>query len=180
MDAYKYEDNLESVRLRTRFLNESDFVPWADFFKDEEAIALFPAGFLVPGANHAKNWVERQLQRYKDNRYGMQALIDKTTGELVGQCGLLKQEVDGIKETEVGYHVIKKYWGKGYAPEAARLFINYAFRQRQAKSIISIIARNNQNSIRVAEKNGLYLDKSTIWNGMEVHIFRVDEGDFMM
>jgi RimJ/RimL family protein N-acetyltransferase len=83
------------------------------------------------------------------------------------------QEVDGVNEIEVGYHIFKKYWGLGYAPEAAKLFIDYAFQNELTDSVISIIDIRNIKSQRVAEKNGLKREKQTIWSGLEVHIYRI-------
>jgi RimJ/RimL family protein N-acetyltransferase len=100
-------------------------------------------------------------------------LIDKETNALIGQCGLLLQEVDGIRELEVGYHIIKKYWGKGYAPEAARLFLDFAVEHDLADSVISIIDIRNTKSMRVAEKNGLHRDKQTRWLDKDVFIYRI-------
>ncbi|CAN5544418.1 hypothetical protein BH23BAC1_BH23BAC1_35930 [soil metagenome] len=79
----------------------------------------------------------------------------QTDKEFIGKCGLLTQEVDGIKEIEVGYHIMKKYRRQGYAPEAAKLFFDYALRNYLTISMISIIDIRNIKSQRVAEKNGL-------------------------
>ncbi|GAB2799699.1 GNAT family N-acetyltransferase [Rhabdobacter roseus] len=169
-----YPDQLESPRLRTRFVTPADQVPWADFFKDPEAVALFPDAGSASYAERAERWIERQLTRYREGRFGMQVLLEKTTGAFVGQCGLLAQEVDGVAELEVGYHVFRKYWGQGYAPEAARLFIDLAFSRYLADSVISIIDVRNVNSQRVAEKNGLQREKQTRWSDLDVYIYRIE------
>jgi len=169
---YQYKDHLQSDRLITRFLKDEDAVQWSSFFQDKEATELFPAFLLKPGDDPAVHWISRQRDRYAGNRYGLQGLIEKTSGDLIGQCGLLLQEVDGIPELEVGYHIIKRYWGNGYAPEAARLFLDYALRVLQAPSVISIIDVRNVKSQRVAEKNGLKPEKQTQWNGLDVYIYR--------
>jgi len=171
---YIYQDNLESDRLQTRFLTAADIEAWSEFFKDKETIKLFRPALLIPGQNHAENWINGQIKRYADKRFGLQALIDKSTHEFIGQCGLLAQEIDGKTEIEVGYHVFKKYWGQGYAPEAARLFIDYAFANNITSSLVSIIDIRNNKSQRVAGKNGLKKDKETTWNGIQVYIYRIN------
>src|SRR4249919_3241675 len=113
---YFYKDQLKSERLITRFLTTDDVYPWADFFKDKEAFEFLPTHGLTEPEDIAGSWIERQLGRYANNKYGLQALIDRQTGEFIGQCGLILQEVDGQPEIEVGYHVFKKHWGKRYAP----------------------------------------------------------------
>lgn len=172
MEAYIYHDNLTSPRLKTRFLTTDDALAWTKFFEDKDAAAFIPDFGLTSSKARAEYWMKRQLARYAEQRYGLQALIDIETNEFIGQCGLLLQEVDGEKYIEVGYHIFKKYWGKGYAPEAARLFIDYAF-QKGITSVISIIDIHNVKSQRVAEKNKLSQMKQTKWSGMDVFIYQI-------
>lgn len=179
LPSYTYHDQLETGRLYTRFLTPEDAGVWTEFFKDKDALAYLPLhGFTKP-EELSENWLNRQLQRYRQQRYGLQALVHKKTGELIGQCGLLLQEVDGITETEVGYHILKKHRGCGYAPEAAERFIRYAFENKLSESVISIIHINNSNSQRVALKNGLEREKQTRWNNLDVWIYRIDKARWL-
>src|SRR4051812_17226729 len=98
MGSYKYEDNLETNRLLTRFLSKEDYLIWADFLGDKEATEFLPTFGFTSALDRAKYWVERQLTRYRENQFGLQALINKETTEFIGQCGLVKQEVDGEAE----------------------------------------------------------------------------------
>lgn len=177
MASYTYQDNLESTRLITRKLTKDDIITWSDFFKDKEAIEFFPTLGLPTNEDRAKEWIEKQLNRYAENRYGLQALIDKRSNVFIGMCGLLTQKVDRKIELEVGYHILKKYWGQGFAPEAARLFINYAFKNNLASSVISIIDKGNIKSQRVADKNSLIRERETIWSGFDVYIYRIRQAD---
>ncbi|MEX2592641.1 MAG: GNAT family N-acetyltransferase [Anditalea sp.] len=170
---YPYPDKLESDRLITRKLTENDISPWADFFSDKEAVQFFPDYGLTSNMERAKLWIDKQLKRYAEDGIGLQAIIDKRTNNFVGQCGLLKQEVDGLIEMEVGYHIFKEYWGQGFAPEAAKLFIDHAFQNNLTTSVISIIATGNTKSQRVADKNGLIREKQTKWSDLEVYIYRI-------
>lgn len=172
---YQYTDGLVSERLTTRFLTKDDVPAWEEFFTYPEAVELIPEPFFIPGANNAGPWIERQMKRYADQKYGMQALIEKATGSFIGMCGLMLQEVDGMQELEVGYHLIKRFWGKGYAPEAARLFINYVFNNNISPYVISIIDTRNARSAKVAEKNGLRISKTSSWNNMATNIYRIDK-----
>jgi len=85
--------------------------------------------------------------------------------------------VDGKKELEVGYHILREYWGRGYAPEAAQAFIKYGAENSDFDSIISIIHRENKNSIAVALKNGLKKEKETTWFDLPVSIYRINKDD---
>jgi RimJ/RimL family protein N-acetyltransferase len=178
MTNYIYEDQLATKRLTTRFLTSEYILPWSDFFRDKEAIEFMPAFDQATEEEKSGFWISRQLTRYAEKRFGLQALIDKTTNQFIGQCGLLLQEVDGAAETEVGYHIFKKYWGRGYAPEAAKLFMDFAFQNNLTDSIISIIDTKNFKSQRVAEKNGLQREKQTKWREFDVFIYRIHKKEW--
>ena len=172
---YTYQDGLQTERLVTRFLTHKDIPLWADFFKDKEAVEFISIFGNVTCEDLSEHWIKKQLQRYKENRYGLQALIDKRTGAFIGQCGLVIQEIDGTMDMEVGYHIFKKYWGQGFATEAARCFINYAFANNLALSVISIIDIGNKKSQRVADKNGLVKERQTRWAHHDVYIYRISK-----
>lgn len=144
MDNYQYKDQLESEHLITRFLTFNDITTWKTFFEDKEGLAFLPSFGMLSNEEASQSWVERQMKRYENNLFGLQLLIDKNTGNVIGQCGLLLQDVEGKKEIEVGYHILKQFRGNGFATEAAQLFIDYAFQNSLCKSIISIIAKNKR------------------------------------
>lgn len=171
--TYQYPDGLRTERLQTQFLRPEDKVQWTSFFESKKATTLFPDFGCTTPAENAEFWINTQLNRYTQGTLGLQSIIELKTGKIIGQAGLLLQEVDGVQELEVGYHIKEAYWGKGYAPEAAKLFIDHAFENQLAESIISIIDTRNDNSICVALKNGLKLEKTTVWKGLNVHIYRI-------
>jgi len=172
MKSYNYP-TLETQRLKTDYLTPADYNLWEAFLGDEETVQYFLPRGDMSLADFSKFWIDIQIQRYKDKRYGLQAIYSKATNELIGQCGLLTQIVDDQEELEVGYHIFKKHRGKGYAPEIAKRFIKFAFENNLAESIVSIIHKDNLKSQRVAEKNGLQKEKETIWKDLPVFIYRI-------
>src|SRR6478609_11110811 len=106
--AYLYHDELQTKRLITRFLTPEDILSWAQFFKDKEALEFLSTFGMDSCENMSKHWVERQLSRYNQNRFGLQALINKSTDGFIGQCGLINQEIDKKWEMEISYHIFKK------------------------------------------------------------------------
>jgi RimJ/RimL family protein N-acetyltransferase len=90
-------------------------------------------------------------------------MLLKDSGELIGDCGCVLQEVEGRNEIEVAYHVRRDLWGRGYATEAAHACMEYAFDQLGAKRVISMIRPENRQSRRVAEKNGMNCEKTIFW-----------------
>ncbi len=170
----KYTDGLETTRLITRFVVPEDAALWIEYFDDPVNCTFIPNTNMLPNEERAKEWIGYVLKRYAENRLGMQALIHKDTGELIGMCGLMIQEVSGSSETEVGYHLLRRHWGKGYASEAAQKFRDYGFENNMADSIVSIIHPLNFLSKNVAMRNGMSLsEKGGNWRGMEVDVFRI-------
>lgn len=157
-----YNDGLASERLTTRFLNENDILPWCAYFADPENCRFLSLPDVSSIEEKASIMVNYALTRYKNNTLGLQALITKDTNELIGMCGLLVQEVKGKKEIEVGYHLLKRFWGKGYAIEAAQMFRDYGFNNSDTAAIISIIHPLNEPSKKVARKNGMTLREQDV------------------
>jgi RimJ/RimL family protein N-acetyltransferase len=116
-------------------------------------------------------WIDRNRRRYVDAGHGLWAMVLKSNGELVGDCGLTRQAVDGTEEIEIGYHVRRDLWGQGYAPEAARACREYGFGRLGADRLISLIRPENLPSRRVAEKTGLSLWKEVVWRGSPHHVY---------
>lgn len=163
----------ETERLRFRMLLPNDFDTWIDLFK-KQGVGDFLGMANIPTAEEqCQKWFELTLNRYENDLGGMNVLMDRNTGELIGQCGLLVQKVDNIRELEIGYSILPKFWNQGYATEAARKCKEYAFQNNFTNSLISIIHINNIQSEKVARKNGMDLDKQTLFKEMQVNIFRI-------
>jgi ribosomal-protein-alanine N-acetyltransferase len=83
------------------------------------------------------------------------------------------QDVDGPAELEIGYHVHANYRNRGLATEAARAVRDYAFATLAVDHVISLIRPENLPSRRVAEKNGLTLDRTVFWRGYDHCVYRL-------
>ncbi|MGB5622335.1 MAG: GNAT family N-acetyltransferase, partial [Gammaproteobacteria bacterium] len=70
--------------------------------------------------------LHRSLEEYARVGHGFWAVILRSSGEFVGICGLLDQEIEGRREPEVGYHLIEIFHAQGIATEAARGVMDYA------------------------------------------------------
>lgn len=169
----RYEDQLKSARLTTRFVTMADAPEWVAYCSDPVATRFTALPGKTP-EEMATAVMEITLQRYADRRLGLQALLLKDTGTFIGKCGLLLQEVNGLPELEIGYHLLRKYWGNGYATEAAQLFRDYGFENRFADSIVSIIHPLNVPSQQVALRNGMELvDTNAAFRGHFYHLYRI-------
>jgi [ribosomal protein S5]-alanine N-acetyltransferase len=176
---YFYPDRLESKRLSTRFMTVDDIRPWISFFEDAEGTRYLHVGKGLQPEVRAVEWINATLKRYAENRYGLQALVEKDSGNFVGICGLLLQEINGTKEIEVGYHLLKEHRGKGYASEAAQMFRDYAFEKGITESVISIINPENWPSKNVAKRNGMQLSASNVpFRDHLYDVFRINKEEW--
>ncbi|MDE5422478.1 GNAT family N-acetyltransferase [Ancylomarina sp. DW003] len=173
-----YLDGSETKRLLIRKLEVSDIPIWESFFENNPFLPFLGLDLSLDIKAQSKDWIERQLWRYENNKYGHHALIDKQTNKFIGQCGLLTQEIDNKIETEIGYHIIPEYWGKGYATEAARKFRDYAFENNLCNSLVSIIDVRNIVSQKVAEKNGMKRTKQLKYFNLDVYIYRIEREEY--
>ncbi|MES2560176.1 MAG: GNAT family N-acetyltransferase [Bacteroidota bacterium] len=175
--TYKYSlEGQETERILFRKITEADFDDWLIFCKYPDSLTyIFSQEQLAveDPVERCKMWFARVFNRYEKGLGGMNALIDKRTNELVGQCGLLIQTIDDLEEMEIGYSLMPAHRGKGYAIEAAKKCKQFAFENNFRDSLISTIHIDNHASAKVAVANGMHLDKTTVSNGDPVNIYRI-------
>jgi RimJ/RimL family protein N-acetyltransferase len=162
---------LETPRLRLREFVSQDVDALALVLTDAATMRYDPVLF---DRARVEEWIARNRRRYAANGHGLWALILKSTGELIGDCGVTVQSVDDIDELEVGYHLRRDHWGQGYATEAAQACRDWAFQNRSADYVISLIRPENLPSRRVAERNGMTVWKEIIWRDLPHSVFRID------
>jgi RimJ/RimL family protein N-acetyltransferase len=162
---------LETPRLRLREFVSQDVDALALVLTDAGTMRYDPVLF---DRARVEDWIARNRRRYAANGHGLWALILKSTGELIGDCGVTVQSVDDIDELEVGYHLRRDHWGQGYATEAAQACRDWAFQNRSADYVISLIRPENLPSRRVAERNGMTVWKEIIWRDLPHSVFRID------
>ena len=119
--------NQETERLCFRRLEKNDFDAWFSFFEDKEILTYFGIDTSLSQQQLCENWFAKVFHRYENNLGGMNAMILKETGALVGQCGLLIQTIQGKDRLEVGYSLLPQYRGLGYGTEAAIKCKEFAF-----------------------------------------------------
>jgi ribosomal-protein-alanine N-acetyltransferase len=111
------------------------------------------------------DFINQCIQKAEKNQPSLLAIIDKKTNLLIGSCGFYPQKILGKQELELGYRLLKDYWGKGFATEAAIAVKTYASDKMGLKRLISLIEKENIASVRVAEKNGFILEKEMLYDG---------------
>lgn len=165
-------ENQETERLLFRNIQPADADQWIGFFTDSKTSLYWPETKGTP-EEECRKWYNKQFDRYQNDLGGMNAILEKSSGALIGHAGLLVQEVDGQQELEIAYSLLPKFWKKGYALEASQKCKTYAFENNFAESLISIISLPNVPSQNVALKNGMTLEKQTHYKNIPVYIFRI-------
>ena len=98
----------ESDRIRFRFISNADFDTWVEFYRDPNTSLHWKSKKEAPEIK-CKKWYEYQFYRYENDLGGMNALVDKSSGKLIGHCGLLVQTVDEKQELEIGYSLLPQF-----------------------------------------------------------------------
>ena len=168
----------ETERLQFRLLKREDFNTWLKLFQDEKVAEFLGFGKIPTPEEQCEEWFRLQEKRYANDLGGMNVLIEKETGNFIGQCGLLVQEVDKKKELEIGYSILPDFRNKGFASEAAQKCRDFAFQNDFSESLISLIHINNLSSQKVALKNGMTVSKQTVYKEMPVNIFRIFKNEW--
>src|ERR1700741_2491636 len=117
----------ETERLLFRLIDRSDFNHWLEFFKSPAAFEHWKAEVETPEIECEK-WYAKQFHRYENDLGGMNALIEKESGKLIGHAGVAVQTVDDVTELEIAYSMLPRFWNKGYASEAAMKCRDYGFK----------------------------------------------------
>lgn len=164
-------EGLTTERLVFRRPVMDDHVWWMEYINHAEAIRFMP--FTLGSVADAKGFIQRSLDRMAADGACLNVVSERVTDKPVGMIGLLTQEVDGIAELEVGYHLLPSAWGHGYATEAAITCKEFARRHRLSPSVISLIDPGNFKSQAVAKRNGMHFEKTTVHRGTPAMVFRV-------
>jgi RimJ/RimL family protein N-acetyltransferase len=113
---------------------------------------------------------------YESHGFGMCAMVWRPTGEMIGSAGL--QPLDGTDEIEVGYSMIKDYWGKGIGTEAARAWLDHGFREKALERIVAVAHTENSASRRIMEKLGMTYEKTEFHYDAECAFYAISKETF--
>jgi len=162
----------ETERLVLCKMTGEDIPNLMRMFRDSEVMRFYDHLFTE---EEAQGWLQKILSNYAAFGAGLWACYLKSTGEFVGQCGLhFRPNFDGRDEVEVGYMFCSAYWNRGLATEAALATMQYAREKLGIGRLISLIRPDNSASRKVAEKNGMVVEKRVEYKGIE-HLVYVSE-----
>jgi RimJ/RimL family protein N-acetyltransferase len=132
-------------RLAFRQMTPDDLDDMAALLGDPEVMRYYPQ---PRDRDEAARWIGWNQALYQQVGHGLWLVTLKDTGEFVGDCGLTPQEIEGVTDIEVGYHVRTELQGRGYVSEAAAACRDYARDALGTKRLIAIINPANTPSQR--------------------------------
>ena len=143
---------IETQRLILREFTFDDFDALHEILSDAQTMQHYPAPF---DEAQTRGWIAWNLENYEKYGFGLWAVVLKETGELIGDCGISRQNIDGQMLPEIGYHVHRKYWRRGFGKEAAGAVRDWAFEHTDYDVLYSYMKYTNVASYRTAMANGM-------------------------
>lgn len=159
----------DTKRLAFTEMAVDDLDDMAALLGDSDVMRYYPR---PKDRAEALSWIRWNQDLYQREGFGLWVIRLRETGEFVGDCGLTPQEVEGVVDVEVGYHVRGELQGHGYATEAATACRDHARDMLGVGRLIAIIHPDNVPSQRVAEKIGLRFERAaTSRSGQRVRVY---------
>ncbi|MFT7120496.1 MAG: RimJ/RimL family protein N-acetyltransferase [Neolewinella sp.] len=142
---------METKRLLLRPFQLQDSVEVFRLNANEEVMKYLPDDEVYTREDEAAMFLGKYLEMSKDWAYARWAVVRKEDNALLGWCGL-REQPDG--ETDLGFRFHHEYWGRGYATESGRAWVDYGFGEAGLERIVANAADENIGSQRVLVKLG--------------------------
>lgn len=154
---------LETPRLLLRPWRLSDTDTWNTLSKDVGYNCFtIPGIYLVKSDDEARMRIQQHIDAYEKHGVARFLVIDKISGEVLGQCGFNPFSLEGREVLELGYRYKLTAWGKGYATEAAREVLRHAFEVARLESVVAFAVPQNPASLKVIEKLGFVYQRDFV------------------
>lgn len=147
---------IETERLLLRQFRPEDLEDLQRILSDPTTMSFWPSPFSL---ERTSNWMSQNSQRYREHGFGRFAVILKENDELIGYCGIIRSEIDGQQENDLGYVIFYIYWNHGYATEAAAACVTFGFEKLNLCRICANMPSEHHASRRVSEKIGMSLER---------------------
>ncbi|MGB3636489.1 MAG: GNAT family N-acetyltransferase [Rivularia sp. (in: cyanobacteria)] len=165
-----------------RWIPEIDAEQAFEIYGDAEVMRFIGTGKTEASIETQRQSLEAAIERYKqsnNNTTGAWAIAEKQSAIVVGTI-LLKQLPDTKRQPtndyEVGWHLRKASWGKGYASEAGKEIINYGFNVLELPVIYAVVKPENHASVKVTQRLGMTPMGITnrYYDGVKLLLFKLD------
>lgn len=166
--------SITTTRLLLRPLRREDLGALGAILGDPIGMRFYPHPLSVA---ESLEWIERDIARYGDHGFGHLAIELIETGKLIGDCGPIILDVEGVDEVELGWHVRRDLWSRGYATEAAMATRDWMFDRAGRTRLISLVRPENAASCRVAQKIGMTVEREVDSRGIRHHVYAMTPAD---
>lgn len=167
---------LETPRLTLRELTPADVELLHRVTGDPAAMRFYKK--VLSLEETAQN-IEKQRTRYAQFGYGHWAVERKSDGEFIGTCGLIPFLPLAQPAIAVGYRLVPNFWHQGYATEAARGCCKLGFEKYQPAHILAVIRPGNTPSERVAQRLGMELWQTVVYEEQLHNLWRIAREQWM-
>lgn len=158
---------IETDRLILREIHSTDVDAMYELDSDSEVHRYIDNG-PVTSKEQIREVIAFIRGQYRDKDIGRWAVVRKSENVFVGWAGL-KIEDEAIHghgaHIDLGFRIIRRYWEQGYAAEAARAWVAYAFNTMRAYTVCALVETANTASIYVLEKVGMKQADAFILDG---------------
>jgi ribosomal-protein-alanine N-acetyltransferase len=163
---HKPDFTLMSRRIGFRMLEEDDLQNLVKLDMDPEVRAFFPGGISSPELLREK--IEKSRASFLANGFGEFSMTELQTSRFIGRAGFAELESG---EIEVGYLLLKEYWGRGLASEALCALLDWAKKSLRVPRILAYAPVEHAASLGVMKKAGMRYLKTEIARGVNCKFF---------
>jgi len=150
---------IETERLILREFKETDIDGMFELDSDPE-VHRYLGNKPVKTKEESQKIITSAMKQYQERGIGRWAVIEKSSGEFTGWSGIrlnTEYNMNGFtRYYDVGYRLIKRYWGKGFATESGKAAVNYAFNVLKLQELYATTEIGNQASHNALLKIGLH------------------------
>ena len=175
MTQYDEHEQIRTDRLLLRRFTKEDLEAYTRIMGDKNVGRWFPKGDGYTREESEKS-LRNILNHWDKHGFGIWAIVDKTSGVLLGRCGL--NLIAETSEVEVDFVVTPDSWGRGYATEAAKASLTYGFEKLKLDRIIALAKPENTASRRVIEKIGMPYVKNAEYWGMTCAYYAISRSQY--
>lgn len=168
---------IETDRLLLRMFTPKDGAAMYDrIWTDEEVMRYVQPGGWPHAREESSALVQQLIDRFSERGFGQWAIVPKRAGELIGYCGL--RYVNKTTDVELLYGIVARYWGRGFATEAARASLRFGFEEARLERIVALALPGNAASRRVMEKLGMKLEGPARHHDFDVVRYSIARDEF--
>lgn len=160
----------ETQRLLLRQFTKEDASLILQLNSDPEVVKYVHEPALTNQEQAEKIITDIILPQYKNN-LGRWAMFTKDSNEFIGWCGL--KLIEEKNEIDLGYRLMQKYWGRGFATESALYTIEYGFKKLNLDIITGKAHRDNLASLNILIKTGMEFKADEIEDGCPIKVYTI-------